>query len=124
MSPDSPRTNDGTEIVDTRGIVVSVAVPLPDTLPRADPENVMPVKLYENEKLADLEPSELWLTLVEPDASVTVEPLLTAQDTDPLYSVPLNVTAHALEVDVDMRPLLSAISFKLHSTSVVLLATD
>jgi hypothetical protein len=64
----------------------------------------MPLKLYENEKLADLLPSALCATVVDPEASVTVAPLLTPQDTDPLYSVPLNVTVHALAVEVEMRP--------------------
>jgi hypothetical protein len=124
IEPALPIVKDGTVIDDARGMAVRVAVPEPDTLPSAVPENVMPLKLYENEKLADLEPSVLWLTVVEPDASVTVAPLLTPQDTEPLYSVPLSVTVHALAVEVEMRPELSAMSFKFHATTVVLFVID
>jgi hypothetical protein len=122
--PAVPIVKSDTEIDDARGMVVRAAVPVPDTLPRAVPENVMPLKLYENEKLADLLPSALCETVVEPLASVTVAPLLTPQDTDPLYSAPLNVTVQARAVEVEMRPELSAMSFKLHATTVVLFATD
>jgi hypothetical protein len=102
--PAVPIVKSGTVIDDALGIVVRAAVPVPDTLPRAVPENVTPLKLYENEKLAVFVPSALCVTVVEPLASVTVAPLLTPQDTEPLYSVPLKVTAHALAVDVEIRP--------------------